>query len=280
MTGLEGTNDNVGAVNPPNATPSDDALPGEPFFPTPGGSVGAGVPPGFTVRRVAVTGSTNDDLLHVGTRGAPDRLVLVADQQTAGKGRLNRRWESKPGANLLVSVLFRQIPRYPHQLTHALALAAQAAATASSGVKASVKWPNDLLVGDRKLAGILSVAGGGLGPAGGPMFVVVGLGLNLNWAPEGATSLAVESGRPIDRDAVLSHLLEALDRLLAMDEGQLFQTYRNRLDTLRRKVRVELPSGEMVEGRALDVEVDGRLRVLDQRGVSRLLDVGDIVHLR
>ena len=232
------------------------------------------------VRHVVETGSTNDDLVAAGLTGAPDRLVLVADGQTAGRGRLSRTWVSEPGVNLLVSVLFRTIPTYPHQLTHAMALAAQTAAAKAADVKAAIKWPNDLLVGGRKIAGILSVAGGGLSASGGPMFVVVGLGLNVGWAPEGAASLAAECGHDVDRDDVLVHLLNALDRLLELDERQLFNRYRSRLDTLRRTVRVELPNDEVVEGRALDVEIDGRLCVLDQRGVSRLLDIGDIVHLR
>ena len=267
-------------MNTPNATPSDSDLPGEPFIFREAIGQGLAVPESFTIRHVTVTGSTNDDLVRVGSKGAPHRLVLVADSQSAGKGRLNRRWEAKPGANLLVSLLFREIPRYPHQLTHAVALAAQAAASQVAGVATAIKWPNDLLAGGRKIAGILSAAGGGQGRVGGPMYVVVGLGLNVGWAPEGAASLDAESGRAVSREAVLASLLVALDKLLALDEQKLFQLYRSRLDTLRRMVRIELPGGEVLQGRALDVDVDGRLKILDQKGSTRLVDVGDIVHLR
>ena len=267
-------------MNTPNATPSDADLPGEPFIFRDDDGSEPRIPASFTVRHMKVTGSTNDDLVRIGAKGAPDRLVLVADSQTAGKGRLNRRWEAKPGANLLVSLLFRVIPRYPHQLTHAVAMAAQTAASQVAGVTTAIKWPNDLLAGGRKIAGILSAAGGGQGLAGGPMFVVVGLGLNVGWAPEGAVSLDSESGRQVSREDVLASLLTTLDKLLALDEQKLFQLYRSRLDTLRRMVRIELPKGEVVEGRALDVEIDGRLKVLDQKGSTRLIDVGDIVHLR
>ena len=280
MTGLVGTSDNVGAVNTPNATSSEPWLPGEPYFFRGPAAEAVSPPARFTLRHVVETGSTNDDLVAAAAKGTPDGLVLVADGQTAGKGRLNRQWVSEPGVNLLVSVLFRRIPRYPHQLTHAMALAAQTAALKSASVKAALKWPNDLLVDGRKVAGILSVAGGGTSPSGGPMFVVVGLGLNVGWAPEGAASLAGACGHVVDRDAVLAHLLTALDTLLDLDEQQLFNRYRSRLDTLRRKVRVEMPNDEILEGRALDVEIDGRLQVLDQRGVTRALDIGDIVHLR
>ncbi len=133
-------------------------------------------PDGWHVTHVPVTGSTNDDLLAAAATGAPDRSVLVADHQTAGRGRLDRRWEAPPGANLLVSILFRTVPSPPSTLTQRVGLAAIDARRAAAGVDAVLKWPNDLLVGERKLAGILAQRA-----ADGS--IVVGLGLNVGWAP-------------------------------------------------------------------------------------------------
>lgn len=276
----------------PFATSNDENLPGEAIF---GEKVG-NFPESWQVRWLATTGSTNDDLLAAGRLGVAGGVALVADYQSAGRGRLDRTWVAPDGLNLLVSLLLRDVPRFPHALTHAVALAAAAAsetvvAAHDGKIKVDVKWPNDLLVDGRKLAGILSVAG----PITQvmteaesyvvpdfvvPDFVVIGLGLNVGWAPEGAACLQDFAADTIERDAVLKALLVALDRLLDLTPEQLHERYRTKLSTLRRSVRVELPSGEFVEGRALDVEADGRLVVLDSCGVTQRLDVGDIVHLR
>ena len=234
----------------------------------------------WTVERVAETGSTNDDLFDRGRAGAVDHLALVAAHQTAGKGRLDRRWEAPPGANLLVSLLFRAVPMNPHELVHAVALAAANATVTTTGVAPVLKWPNDLLGPDAqaKLAGILATAGPFAGDR--PAFVVVGLGLNVNWAPEGATSLSAMVGHEVDVDEVLRALLTSLDRYTAMSPTQLHEAYRKRLGTLRREVVVHLPGDTTVEGRALDIESDGRLVVLDRCGVTHRFSVGDVVHVR
>ncbi len=270
-------------MDTPNATSNDANLPGVPHsdaaFRAPAIAHG-----GWNVRWTASTGSTNDDLWNAGRAGAPDRLVLVADHQSAGKGRLDRRWEAPAGTNLLVSLLFRTVPSVPHALTHAVALAAARASERVAGVAADLKWPNDLLVGTAKLAGILSTAGPAEGSPPGPSFVVVGLGLNVGWAPEGAACLADSrtdgSVASLDRDRVLEALLVALDEILSWSNDERHAEYRRRLSTIGREVRVELPDGTFVEGRALDVEIDGRIVVLDACGVTHRLDVGDIVHLR
>jgi BirA family biotin operon repressor/biotin-[acetyl-CoA-carboxylase] ligase len=271
----------------PFATSNDENLPGEPIF---GEKIGK-FPESWQVRWLATTGSTNDDLLEAGRAGAPDRVALVTDYQSAGRGRLDRTWVAPDGANLLVSLLLRNVPRFPHALTHAVALAAAAASetvVASNGgkVEVDVKWPNDLLVGGRKLAGILSVAGPikqsmtDIDSYAAPDFVVVGLGLNVGWAPDGAVWLQEFATADISRDAVLAALLVELNQLLELSPAQLHERYRAKLSTLQRTVRIELPSGEFVEGRAMDVEVDGRLVVLDSCGITQRLDVGDIIHLR
>ena len=142
-------------------------------------------PARWSVSVVAETGSTNADLLAWAARGAADRTVLVARHQTAGRGRLDRRWDAPAGANLLVSLLFREIPETPHVLTQRVGLAAIAACEEVAGVSPVLKWPNDLLLDGAKLAGVLAQAHLGPEPA-----VVVGIGLNVGWAPEGAACLS------------------------------------------------------------------------------------------
>jgi BirA family biotin operon repressor/biotin-[acetyl-CoA-carboxylase] ligase len=217
---------------------------------------------GWHVEEVDETASTNADLLAVAGR-APHRTVRRADHQTAGRGRLDRRWEAPPGANLLVSILFREVPDDPGELTRRVGLAVVDAALDLAGVTAGLKWPNDVVVDDRKLAGILAQRH----ESGA---VVVGLGLNLAWAPEGAEAL----GADVTPRRALAAVLDRFDRLPDDVEAR----YRASLVTLGRRVRVELPDGELV-GRAVDVERDGRLVVLDDCAVTHRVDVGDVVHL-
>jgi BirA family biotin operon repressor/biotin-[acetyl-CoA-carboxylase] ligase len=224
--------------------------------------------PGATwqIAIVDETGSTNADLAAAAVSGAANRSVLMARHQTSGKGRLDRRWEAPPGTNLLVSLLFRDVPEHPHQLTQRVALAASQACFKVAGVSPVLKWPNDLLLDDRKLAGVLAQAGGT-----GTEYVVVGIGLNIGWAPEGAVRLG-DGYDPVD---VLDAMLVAYDDL----PDDITDIYRASLVTIGQSVRVEL-SGSEVVGRALDVLPDGRLVVLDECGITHRFDTGDIVHLR
>ncbi|MGA0802780.1 MAG: biotin--[acetyl-CoA-carboxylase] ligase [Ilumatobacteraceae bacterium] len=235
----------------------------------------------WVLHHVATTGSTNADLWAMAEAAAPDRTALRADHQTSGKGRLDRRWEAPAGENLLLSLLFREIPEDPGTLVHAVAVAASRACEAVAGVDATLKWPNDLLGADgtRKMAGILAQAG----PISGsrPSFVIVGLGLNVNWSPDDATSLSREAGgRPVIVGDVCRAVLEQLDDVMTWSATRLHDEYRRRLGTLGREVRVEVSADETVEGRALDVETDGRLVVLDRCGVTHRFAVGDVVHVR
>src|SRR3954467_10569212 len=116
-------------------------------------------PPGWNVTWVAETGSTNADLVAAAMADAPDRTVLATDHQTAGRGRLDRRWDAPPGSNLLVSMLLRHVPDDPHVLSQRVALAAVAACRREADVQVTIKWPNDLLLDGAKLAGILAQAG-------------------------------------------------------------------------------------------------------------------------
>ncbi|MEP7112921.1 MAG: biotin--[acetyl-CoA-carboxylase] ligase [Ilumatobacteraceae bacterium] len=216
------------------------------------------------------TGNTNTDLLVVAAAGAADRSVLMARHQTDGRGRLDRQWVAPAGANLLVSLLFREVPSHPHVLTQRVALAAAMACNDVAGVSPTLKWPNDLLLGGKKLAGVLAQSAGG-GPEQRASHVVVGIGLNVGWAPEDAAKLGNEFD-PVD---VLDALLLAYDRLPA----DTTDMYRSALATIGQSVRVEL-SGSAVTGRALDVLPDGRLVVLDECGITHRFDTGDVVHLR
>ena len=227
-------------------------------------------PDPFQVTFIAETGSTNADLL-AAAGDLPHGTVLVADRQTAGRGRLDRTWESAPidpdrGPNLLVSILFTSGLEAPHRLTQRVGIAAVRACERIAGVSPSLKWPNDLLLGDAKLAGILAQAGGRPGRID---HVVVGIGLNVAWAPPGAARL-----RRGHRDEVLGALLDALADL---PEPHLDE-YRRLLGTLGSAVRVEL-ADETFEGIALDVDDDGHLIVDTSNGV-RSVGVGDVVHLR
>ncbi|MGA0877997.1 MAG: biotin--[acetyl-CoA-carboxylase] ligase [Ilumatobacteraceae bacterium] len=252
----------------------------------------------WAIRWVESTGSTNADLMEAALRQGPHGLVLVADHQTAGRGRLDRTWEAPHGVNLLMSILIRTVPTSPHHLTQAVAIAAAeacegVAAERGRSIRVDLKWPNDVLIDGRKVAGILASAGSFPGgPAGGvgPDFVVVGLGLNIGWAPDGAISLAramaggtgsALTGSDIRdlRDEVLLAVLDRLEELLA-SEIEIPARYRRRLATLGRDVRIELPGGGVLEGRVVGIETDGRLVVLDACAITHRFDVGDIVHLR
>ena len=234
-------------------------------------------PAGWNVRHVAETGSTNTDLIEQVLAGeAGNRTVLAADHQTAGRGRLDRRWEAPPGANLLVSMVVAPIPVVPAEVTHRIGLAAVAAARrlVDPDVAAAVglKWPNDVLLGERKLAGILAQR------VPGRDAVVVGMGLNVGWAPDGAAAVGphASAGR-VTPARVLLAVLEELDAL----PSDIARQYRDALVTLGRTVRIELPGGaEALEAQAVDVDDAGRLVVIDANGVQRHLDVGDVVHVR
>lgn len=211
------------------------------------------------VRRFESVDSTNRYLLDEARAGAPEGVVAVADHQTAGRGRLGRTWEAPPGAALLCSVLLR--PALPVERLHlAVAVVSLAAKDALGGVPA-LKWPNDLLLGDLKLAGVLAEADL---PA-----VVVGIGINVTWAPPGAACL----GPDASRNSVLEGLLASLDALYG-EWALVAERYRAECSTVGRRVRVELPN-ETFEGVASQVTDDGHL-VVD----GRVVTAGDVVHLR
>ena len=249
--------------------------------------MGGGEGTRWDVRRFASIDSTNTALLAAAREGAPEGVVFVADHQTAGRGRLDRRWEAPPGSSLLVSVLLRPsiAPAHAHWVTAAVGLAASDACAAVAGFDALLKWPNDLVVGDRKLGGILAEA---VVEAGVVQAVVVGMGLNVNW-PEPlpddlaatATACNLVVGHEVDRDALLAAFLDCLGaRYAALDWPSGLADLRARSATLGRDVRVELPGDRVVVGRAVDLAEDGALLVETRPGEVRRVSVGDVIHLR
>jgi BirA family biotin operon repressor/biotin-[acetyl-CoA-carboxylase] ligase len=249
------------------------------------------------VRVVAETGSTNADVLDLARAGAPEGIVLVADHQTAGRGRLDRRWEAPPGTSLLVSVLTRPGdhgigPHQLHLVATAVGVAAAEACRAATGADIRLKWPNDLVIetaeGTRKLSGLLAegVAGDGRITA-----LVVGIGINVAWeaVPPELAGIAIAlnhlTDRSVERPALLGALLAGFDRWygrLASPEGTgaLRGRYRELSATLGRRVRVETPDG-VVTGDAVDVDDEGRLLVVDDcPDRPRAIAVGDVIHAR
>ena len=256
-----------------------------------------GVPGGTRfgpLRHVAETGSTNADLVagaavvSDGSSGLPAGSVLVADHQSAGRGRLDRRWDAPPASNLLFSVLLRPVwgaDRHP-LVTTTLAVAA-VKALGTHGVQAAVKWPNDvLLVGGTapgKVAGILAELVGA-----GPVAIVVGMGVNVGWpalsddAPSGSTSLAA-AGHVIDRADLLRSILTRFDALLTDLEGsdgpeRLRRAHLEWSATVGVEVRVDMPDGP-VTGTAVGLALDGSLLV-DTGDGPVSFRAGDVVHLR
>lgn len=238
----------------------------------------------WDVRRFEEIDSTNAYLRAEARRGAAEGTVAVADHQSAGRGRLDRRWESPPGASLLVSVLFRPEfdPADLHLCTAAVALAAAQACREVAGVGPVVKWPNDLLVDQAKLAGVLAEADFDAGACA----LVVGIGVNVAWPgpPDvGGTCLDAFGAAPVDRSALLDALLGALsERRARLDSAagrrEVADELRQRCATLGQRVRVELPS-EAVVGQASSIDDAGRLVVQTAAGPRRV-SAGDVVHLR
>jgi BirA family biotin operon repressor/biotin-[acetyl-CoA-carboxylase] ligase len=255
------------------------------------------------VRVVTETGSTNADLLAVAREGAREGVVLVAEAQTAGRGRMGRRWASPPRAGLTFTVLIR-----PYGVPAALlgwvplltGTAVAAAVEAVAAVDASLKWPNDVLAGGAKLGGILAERSGSA--------IVVGIGVNVyqrraDLPGDGATSLLLETAAtkaaaagaaggatlPELRTRVLVAVLAALsDRYLAWrdqfspgdaEASGLREEYLGRCATLGREVTVTLPGGKGIAGTAEGVDWAGRLEVRTTGGTVPV-SAGDVVHLR
>jgi len=262
------------------------------------------------LRHVASTGSTMADVLEMLAEPTDDpsqAVVLVADHQSAGRGRLDRVWEAPAGASVLMTVGLPVISVPVERrtlLTSALALAVAGAPSVEGVLK--IKWPNDLVApgagadgADRKVAGILAelhrlpgeAAGHGGVPGRGDC-VLLGIGINVN-IPEFpdelvdvAESLQRLVGHPVDRSQLVVEVLTALEQVwlpvledTTRPPDELLDTYRDASATIGLPVRVELPSSVLF-GTATDVTRTGELVVVDDQRVERILSVGDVVHLR
>ena len=261
------------------------------------------VTPGSLWSRVDVraeTASTNADVTAAAVRGEPEGLVVVAEQQTAGRGRRDRQWTSPARAGLTLSVLLRPGRADPERGWPALAPASFAWLPLLAGValleavervaevEAGLKWPNDLLVHDGKCAGILAEVSGDA--------VVVGLGLNVTTRAEElpettglpATSLRVAGAAVTDRDPLLRALLRNFASWYAgwreaagdAEMSGLLAAYRRGCATIGQQVRVSLPAGQTLTGEATEVDRDGQLVVRTADGATHRVSAGDVLHVR
>jgi BirA family biotin operon repressor/biotin-[acetyl-CoA-carboxylase] ligase len=243
------------------------------------------------VEVVEQTASTNADVAERFRGGEPEGLVLVAEHQSAGRGRLGREWVTPPRSSLTLSFLLvpdgAPAERWPW-LPLAAGIATAAAVRRAGGVEVDLKWPNDVLADGLKLGGILLERVERVSTSsttGETAAAVVGIGLNATQTAEelpvpGATSLALATGGPVDRSALLAALVEELSA--RYDEwrsgADLRQAYLDLCTTPGQEVQVAVPGGE-VRGEAVDVDEAGRLVVRTAEGEERL-GAGDVVHVR
>lgn len=236
---------------------------------------------------VAETGSTNQDLIAAAREGASEGTILVAERQTRGRGRLGRSWQSEPGAALTFSVLLRPagVPQSARGWLPLLAgVAVTAGVRAQTGLDVSLKWPNDVLAGVYKIAGILAEQTGDA--------IVVGTGLNVAASPDDltqATSLVELGASGVDREELLAAILREFEhwyRRWASGESPgdavasgLRAEYLRGCATIGKQVRVELPGGAVLSGRACDIDAAGRLLVSAGESVQPV-SAGDVVHVR
>jgi BirA family biotin operon repressor/biotin-[acetyl-CoA-carboxylase] ligase len=246
------------------------------------------------VEVVRSTGSTNSDLVALAAAGkAQEGAVLVAEEQTAGRGRLDRQWSAPPRSGLFFSVLLRPAEVPVARWGWLPLLTGVAVATGLSraaGVDTALKWPNDLLL---TVSGEERKAGGILAERAGDDLVVVGVGINVTLREDElpvpqAGSLALAGAVNTDRDPLLRAVLRSLEdwygrwRAAGGDPGAcgLQETYAAGCATLGRVVRAELPGDRSVVGEAVAVDGDGRLVIATEEGVQEPVGAGDIVHLR
>ncbi|WP_433370569.1 biotin--[acetyl-CoA-carboxylase] ligase [Actinoplanes sp. CA-142083] len=248
----------------------------------------------------AETGSTNADAAAAALRGEPEGLVVVAEQQTAGRGRRDRQWTSPPRAGLTLSVLLRPGVADPERgwpaaptgvygwLPLMTGVALVEAVRRVAEVEAALKWPNDLLADERKCAGILAEVSGDA--------VVVGIGLNVTTRAEElpetnglpATSLRLAGAAATDRDPILRALLRGIAGWYGgwreaggdAELSGLLGAYRRECATIGRRVRALLPGGGEITGEAADVDNNGQLVIRSADGGEHRVSAGDVLHVR
>ena len=241
---------------------------------------------------VAETGSTNADLAEAARRGESGGTVLITDYQSAGRGRLGRTWTAPPGTSIAMSVLLRPLGVDPQRWTWLPLLAGLAVTEAvrrAAGLEAVLKWPNDVLLGERKLCGILAER---VETASGPA-CVIGMGINVALTEAElpiptATSLALaaeQAGRPAPgRTEVILEVLRELGVIVprwvaSPKDDEVARAYRARCATLGRRVQVLVSRSRTVQGVVEDIDTDGRLVVRTSAG-RETFGAGDVMHLR
>ncbi|GAB4476637.1 MAG: hypothetical protein Kow00124_18900 [Anaerolineae bacterium] len=231
-------------------------------------------------------GSTNDLARELAEAGAPEGTLVIADEQTAGRGRLQRVWEAPPGSSLLMSLIFRPqlAPARAHRLIMVCGLATAAAVESLLPLTVQVKWPNDLHIEGRKVTGILpesAISGDRLS------WVIVGMGINVNqvFAPGDplyptAISLRMAAGQPVDRLALFAAIMGQISRWQRhITSPLLAEAWRARCTTLGQRIRVDAPGGPLT-GLAHDLDEDGALWLLDDAGRRHHLTVGEATILK
>ncbi|MCC6176880.1 MAG: biotin--[acetyl-CoA-carboxylase] ligase [Chloroflexi bacterium] len=242
----------------------------------------AALPPGWQVLHEPAVESTNDLAREAARQGWPDQSVFVADYQTRGRGRHGRVWQSRPGASLLMSVLLRRADAPPFTFTMLAAVALCEAVERLLALEPAIKWPNDVLIEDKKTAGVLAE----LSDDGRERAMVVGVGTNVNLTAADfadlphATSLAIEAGRPVHRGELLVLLLERFDswlRLPARDiERGIWTAWNGRLWGRSQRIRLHDGADE-IQAVILGADPDGALVVRMDGGEERRIVAGEIL---
>jgi BirA family biotin operon repressor/biotin-[acetyl-CoA-carboxylase] ligase len=232
--------------------------------------------------------STNNYARALAESGAPEGVVVIAEQQSQGRGRLARRWASPAYVNLYCSIILRPAlpPARAPQITLTAAVALSETIASFSPVSPTIKWPNDILAGGKKLAGVLTEA---VSDARQIDFVVLGIGVNLNYSLEAmpaeirerATSLSILTGQRINREDFSRRLIQALDRCYGILEAEGFAAlaplWDARFGLRGRAVRVEMIDGS-ITGRALGIDADGLL-IVECGGALQRIVAGDVIPL-
>ena len=233
--------------------------------------------------------STNTHLRELAESGAPQGIVVVAETQTQGRGRLGRRWESPGFANLYLSILLRPklSPAHAAQITLVAAVALADVVDTYVPGRAAIKWPNDILVGGKKLAGILTEASC---DAERVHYVILGIGVNLNYPVAAmpdeirgrASSLIEVTGAAVSRESFLLRLIQGVERCYGELEQAGFDALAPRWESYfawrGKRVRVELLD-QVTTGTAQGIDRDGALIVMDDGGVAQRIVAGDVIPL-
>lgn len=217
--------------------------------------------------------STQDIARDKIVKGADPGLLIVAKTQTDGRGRYGNKWHSLDGG-LYLTAVFR-LKKRVCLLPILAGVAVAEAIEYFAGIESELKWPNDVLIGGRKVGGVMAESAWS---GGEPEFVLLGIGVNLNNPPPenipDTTSLCLELGRTIDIEGFLNNLIERLDynlQLLDADPEELIRSWRRLSLTLGKEVDVEDESGEFVRGLAIDIDQDGALVLMTESGQKRVI---------